>query len=53
MGSTFDVDFRVTNLTNKEYYNYGVPIWPSIGAWSNFVGQPRFMYLEAKYSFGK
>jgi iron complex outermembrane receptor protein len=52
-GSTVDADFRVTNLTNKQYYNYGVPIWPSIGAWSNFVGQPRFFYLEAKYSFGK
>ncbi len=50
MGSNFDVNLWVTNLTNTEYYTSATPLGNVLG-FSGYYGQPRFYGFDVKYRF--
>jgi iron complex outermembrane receptor protein len=53
MGSTIDVSFFGTNLTNQQYYAYIPGLGtPAVGFETAVLGEPRMFGVRARYRFG-
>jgi iron complex outermembrane recepter protein len=52
-GSRFDVSAFVTNLADKQYYNYISGGYAAYGFESGQVAEPRMYGARLRYNFGK
>ena len=53
LGSTFDLAFFMTNVTNQKRLIYPIAAYPTIGAEAGYLNLPRMWGFRLKYRFGE